>query len=78
MSISQTEMMRQLHAFALEETRNRALEEAAQVIERLELARRPLYWSTGEIRRIKRNPSAQMTDWWAEPIAQIDFVPMGS
>ena len=76
--ISQIEMMRQLHAFALEETRNRALEEAAQVIDRFERERRPLYWSAGEIRRKKRDPSAQMTDWWAKPIAPIDFIPMGA
>jgi hypothetical protein len=64
MPLDQIEMQRQLHQYAMEEMRNRALEEAA-----LLAAIRPAatgYWLADEIRRLKRDPAAKMTDWWAD------------
>jgi hypothetical protein len=69
MSISQTEMMRQLHAYATDEMRNRGLEEAAKLVER-QRARSGAerFDNDGQtaaaIRALKTDPSRHMTDWW--------------
>jgi hypothetical protein len=59
--MTQTDMMREVVQYALEEMRNRGLEDAAMLAEQSSdpyLAR--------DIRALKRDPSAQMTDWWAK------------
>lgn len=60
---SQQEMQRQLHNYAMEEMRNRGLEEAAKLIE---ANPRGLSYLAVEIRKLKRDPNEQMTDWWAD------------
>ena len=68
--ISQREMQRQIIAFAFEETRNRALEEAAITLERLP-SQMPPSTAAKFIRSLKRDPSLKMTDWWADDPPQI-------
>lgn len=74
MTISVDEMWRQVVRYGLEAQRNTGLEEAAGLAER---HGRGGYNLAADIRAMKRDPSAQMTDWWAkDPIC--DFAPMGA
>lgn len=74
MTITVSQMQREVVQFAMEEMRNRGLEEAAQIAESYGVT---AYSLATDIRRRKRDPRAQMTDWWAkEPIC--DFAPMGA
>lgn len=75
MTISQMDMQRELHAYAMAEMRNRGLEEAAQLLlakaaritgmsrgaERFDLE----HWAR-EIRALKTDASSLMSDWWAD------------
>jgi hypothetical protein len=70
MSVTEQEMMRQLHAYALDEMRNRGLEEAAKTVELYSgrFMGRDLYEAQQIVRRIralKTDPSENLTDWWA-------------
>jgi hypothetical protein len=63
MSVTQEEMQRQIFRYAFEEWRNRGLEEAAQLAES---APKATGWLIAkQIRALKRDPAAKMTDWWA-------------
>jgi hypothetical protein len=75
--ISQMDMQRELHAYAMAEMRNRGLEEAARLlfnraartqkgVERYDLER----W-VAEIRALKTDPSKCLSDWWAEDKPQL-------
>lgn len=68
MSINQTEMMRQLHAYAADEIRNRGLEEAARLVERQRVRSGAERFDNNQtaaaIRALKTDPSRHMTNWW--------------
>lgn len=69
------EMMREVIAYAMEETRNRALEEAAQLAQKFRNGSGVAH----DIRRLKRDPSLKMTDWWEKKPKYIcDMVPEGA
>ena len=68
------DMMREVIKFAMEEMRNRALEEAAVLAHR-----RHDFTLACQIRELKRNPSDMMTDWWTKKSEYIcDMVPEGA
>jgi hypothetical protein len=70
-------MQRELHAYAMAEMRNRGIEESARIIsaraaritgisrssERFELEH-----LAAEIRALKGDPSACLSDWWADDV----------
>lgn len=62
--ISHDDTMRELHAYAMEEMRNRGLEEAAVLVEQMLDARRPAFLCIHEIRALKRNPTTKLSDWF--------------
>ncbi|MBR1122083.1 hypothetical protein JQ628_11205 [Bradyrhizobium lablabi] len=77
MGLSQTEMMRQLHAYAHAEMRNRGLEAAAQLVERQyarsSTERFDRTQTAAAIRALKTDPNAHLTAWWSdEPPAQTN------
>lgn len=74
--ISEQEMQRQLHAYALEEMRNRGLEDAALRLEEwaVRYGSKKRYeigvdTAVAEIRACKRDPRKKMTDWWGSEVA---------
>lgn len=66
------EMQREVVAFAMEEMRNRGLEEAAVICEQ-----QRAFSVAHFIRQRKRDPAAKMTDWWG-PQYVADFAPIGA
>lgn len=70
-TISQKEMQRELHAFAMAESCNRGLEKAVQLLlaratrargtERFDLE----HWASA-IRALKTDASGYLSDWWAD------------
>lgn len=82
MGITVEQMQREVVQYAMEETRNRGLEEAARLVECRSADCRGQTRYAAEcdaraIRNLKRDPSAKMTDWWKkDPIC--DFAPMGA
>jgi hypothetical protein len=74
--ISQSEMQKQVIAYALEAARNQALEEAATLVE--QMGTWPLWMASQKIRELKRDPSLKITDWWAAEVEPINFVPIGA
>lgn len=67
MSITPADMQREVIAFAMEEMRNRGLEEAARLVDR---QTRGSYHLVQDIRALKRDPGAKLSDWWgASPAA---------
>ena len=81
--LTQTEMMREIIAYAMEVKRNEGLEEAARFMDRWAAqgdgrSRWGDEQAALRIRSMKRDPAAVMTDWWAKPIEVIDMVPIGA
>jgi hypothetical protein len=61
--------MREVVQYALEESRNQGLEEAARLLDcRSDTARK--------IRQMKRDPALKLSDWWSKQVA--DYAPMGA
>ncbi|MDB5584828.1 MAG: hypothetical protein JWR80_10004 [Bradyrhizobium sp.] len=70
MPINPQEMMRQLHAYAMAEMRNRGLEEGAKTLELYSgrFVGRDHYEAqriVQRIRALKTDPSENLTDWWS-------------
>lgn len=67
---SQLEMQRQLHNYAMEEMRNRGLEEAANMLESRTAGGAAAHYHCAQaakaVRLLKRDPANQLTDWWAD------------
>ena len=60
MTIKSDDAMRELHAYAMEVMRNQGLEEAARV------ADDGYSMLATNIRRLKRDPAAKLSDWWCD------------
>lgn len=76
--MTEQDMMRELHFYAMEEMRNRGIEAAARAIEDMGFNAAV----TDRVRALKRDPSAHLSDWWGNkntPLGPvIDFVPIGA
>lgn len=68
--ISPQDMMRELHAYAMAEMRNRGLEDAARLVERQRARsggeRFDIDRTAAAIRALKTDPSKHLSDWWAK------------